>query len=814
VPLLLHRKSRAVVRGGHAAPGWGDSGQAQAGLQRLLKFNERSTRFQRALKTRRRAGAVQGDTMNKLTFRSVQACAAAAAALCAVPAVLAQEAPAARSASAGGLEEITVTARRREEALQDVPIAVSAFSADDLRQMQAQDLGGLQGSVPNLNLVQGRGSATSANVYIRGIGQPDALQTFDPAVGIYLDDVFISRIQGALFNLYDIERVEVLRGPQGTLYGKNTIAGAIRLISKKPPEALSGNFEIGYGEYSRMDAKAYIGGPVTDSFGASLAALYSKRDGIVEDPTTGREYNDLDTTAARAILNFEPSDTVEVNLALDYTRQRNALNLGRPEAPLIQVNLLGGVKVLQPAPTGPWEFESRTSFAGGEGQELDHAGAALTIGWDISDAWRFKSITGYRDLDVDNYIDIDASRWELGDVFVGVDQDQLSQEFQFLFDGGGRLNAVFGLYYLNESITSHQEAYADDFLTLGALPLTFLRTVDDDLDTDSYAAFGQATWQFNDRLSGTLGLRYTYESKDYFRTTSTFSNLPALNGTFEYPDDESWDALTPSFGLDYQLTDDSLLYASAGRGFKSGGFNGRANTPGETGSYDPEYVWTYEIGSKNTLAEGRLRLNGAVFYSDYTDFQARVSEVVNPDAPVPTFSFPVLNAASLDIWGAEVEVLWVPVDGLTVQGQLGYLNADYAEFTDTVRGPDGKPAERDRSGDEPPFAPEWTARVGVAYEFGLGERGWLTLATDVMYRTKSWLSVDNREVLTQDDFALMNVLASWQSQSRTWRASAGVRNLTDEVYKTDAQEFSSVGNIQTAYYGDPRTWQLTLGYSF
>jgi iron complex outermembrane receptor protein len=750
--------------------------------------------------------------MNRHFIRSVRACAAAAAALCAVPAVLAQEAPGARSA--GGLEEITVTARRREEALQQVPIAVSAFSSEELQKLQATDLGGLQGTVPNLNLVQGRGSATSANVYIRGIGQPDALQTFDPAVGIYLNDVFISRIQGALFNLYDIERVEVLRGPQGTLYGKNTIAGAIRLISKKPPDALSGNFEVGYGDYNRMDAKAYVGGPVTDSLGASLAALYSKRDGIVEDVTTGREYNDIDTTAARGILSFEPSDTVDVSLALDYTRQRNALNLGRPEAPLIQVNLLGGVRVLQPAPTGPWAFEARTSFTGDEGQELDHAGVALTVGWQVSDAWRLKSITGYRDLDVDNYVDIDASRWELGDVFVGVDQDQLSQEFQFLFDDGGRLNAVFGLYYLNENITSHQEAYADDFLTLGALPLTFLRTVDDDLDTDSYAIFGQGNWQFTDRLSAILGLRYTYESKDYFRTTSTFSNFAALVGTFDYPDDESWDAFTPSLGLDYQVTDDSLLYVSAGRGFKSGGFNGRANTPGETGAYDPEYVWTYEIGSKNTLADGRMRLNGAVFYSDYTDFQARVSEVVDPNAPIPNFSFPVLNAAELDIWGAEVELLWLPVDGLTVQGQLGYLNADYAEFTETVRGPTGTPVERDRSGDEPPFAPEWTARLGVSYEFGLAEHGWLTLAADASYRSKSWLSVDNREVLTQDDFALMNVLASWQSQSRTWRASAGVRNLTDEVYKTDAQEFSSVGNIQTAYYGDPRTWQLTLGYSF
>jgi len=757
--------------------------------------------------------------MTKFTVRSVQACAAAAAAICAVPAVLAQEAPAAKPVYSG-LEEITVTARRRDEALQDVPIAVSAFSSEELHMLQAEDLSALQGSVPNLNLVQGRGSATSANVYIRGIGQPDALQTFDPAVGVYLDDVFISRIQGALFNLYDVERVEVLRGPQGTLYGKNTIAGAIRLISKKPTDQLSGNFELGYGDYDRIDAKAYVGGPVTDTFGASFAGLYSTRDGIVEDPSTGRKYNDIDTKAGRVILQFDPTDRFDVNLAFDYTRQRNALNLGRAEAPLIQVYLPAGsgIRVLQPAPTGEWEFKGSTSFKDGEGQALDHAGVALTLGWDVSEAWRFKSITAYRDLDVDNYVDIDASAFELGDVFVGVNQDQFTQEFQFLYDAGGRLNAVFGLYYLGENISSHQEAYADDFLALllptGPVPIGFTRTVDDELNTDSYAAFGQASWNFTDQLSGTVGLRYTHESKDYFRTTSTFWSLPGLDSTFDYPDSDSWDALTPSFALDYKLTGDSMLYASAGRGFKSGGFNGRANTPGETGAYDPEYVWTYELGSKNTFDEGRLRLNAAVFYSDYTDFQARVSEVVDPEAPIPNFSFPVLNAAALDIWGAEVEMTFVPVDGLTLQGQVGYLDADYREFTETVLGPNGQPVERDRSGDEPPFAPNWTGRLGVSYLFGLGDLGALTLAADVTYRTKAWLSVDNREVLTQDDFALMNALASWQSASQAWRASVGVKNLTDEVYKTDAQEFSSVGNIQTAYYGDPRTWQVTIGYSF
>jgi iron complex outermembrane receptor protein len=755
--------------------------------------------------------------MSKLITRSVRCGLAAAAAMLSMPAAQAQQAPPVTApAAAGSLEEVLVTARRREESMQEVPIAVSAFSADELRMLQAEDLSGLQGSVPNLNLVQGRGSANSANIYIRGIGQPDALQTFDPGVGVYLDDVYIARIQGALFNLYDVQRVEVLRGPQGTLYGKNTIAGAIRLISKKPPEELAGQAEVSYGDYDYFSAKGYLGGPVTDNFGASVAGVYVTRSGINVDPATDREYNDIDTAAGRVILEWDPTENVNVNFAADYTRSRNELNLGRPEAPLVSVNLVPGIppKVLQPAPTTPWNNTVATSFTGNEGQQMDNWGTALTVGWQLNDAWLLKSITAYRSLEPDNYVDIDASIYELGDVFVGVDQDQTSQEFQLLYSSD-RLEAVMGLYYFGEDIKSDQTAWADDFLKLGAIPITFTRTVNDKLNTDSYAAFGQATYRFTDRWSGTLGIRYTDESKDYFRTTTTFFGAPlqAAGTTFEYKDDESWTAWTPTIAVDYRLTDETLLYASATEGFKSGGFNGRANTPGETGSYDPEFVWTYEIGAKNTLADGRLRLNADVFYSDYTDFQARVSDVVDPDAPIPTFSFPVLNAGSMEMYGAELEATWIPIDELNLQAQIGYLHADYREFTaSTVIA--GKPVEIDRSDENPPFAPEWTARLAVAYTFNLAENGGLTLSADMLYRDKQWLSVDNRDVLTQDSYALMNVLVSWASASNHWYGSAGIKNLTDEVYKVDAQEFSSVGNIQTAYYGDPQTWQVIAGYRF
>jgi iron complex outermembrane receptor protein len=236
--------------------------------------------------------------------------------------------------------EIVVIARKREERLIDVPIAVSAFGQDDLSKLQAQDLSGVQGAVPNLNLVQGRGSSSNANIFIRGIGQPDALQTFDPAVGVYVDGVYMSRIQGALMNLYDVERVEVLRGPQGTLYGKNTIGGAVNIVSRKPHlDDLKASGSFSYGSYDQLLGNGYVSAPlVAGRVALSLAGQVDKRDGIVTDAITGKKYNDRDTVSGRAILRAQATDALEIILSGDYTRQRTALTLGHATAPLVGFN--------------------------------------------------------------------------------------------------------------------------------------------------------------------------------------------------------------------------------------------------------------------------------------------------------------------------------------------------------------------------------------------------------------------------------------------------------------------------------------------
>ena len=716
--------------------------------------------------------------------------------------------------------EIVVSARRRDERLIDVPVAVTAFNQADLQKYQAVDLSGLQAAAPNLNLVQGRGSAASANIFIRGIGQPDALQTFDPAVGVYVDGVYLSRIQGALLNLFDVERIEVLRGPQGTLYGKNTTGGAISIVSRKPDlDVVKAAGSALYGSYNQVVLNGYVSAPLAgDKVALSLAGQWDKRDGLVTDPRTGRRYNDRDSLTVRGILRAKPTDALEILVSGDYNRQRNALTLGYATANL------GGVRPVLAAPYGAYDFKASTSFTGNEGQRLDHWGINLTANWQLTDAVTLTSITAWRKLDPDLFIDIDATQAELGDVFVGIDQRQFSQELQLKWNTE-RFSGVFGLFYLNENIRSHQEAYADD---LFGVPFT--RLIDDAQNTKSYAAFGQASYKFSDRVSLTAGLRYTHEERSYDRFTTSVSTFGALNGlAFRFPgslpapfnldNKAEYDAWTPSVTLAWKPDANSQIYASASRGFKSGGFNGRANGVADltqtvngvstiVTTFRPETVWTYEGGAKGSFLGGRVYLAGTVFYSDFRDFQARVGGG-------SLAAFPVLNAGRLSIWGVELEASVKPTKYWSLRLNGGYLNARYDQFNDGRRPPtfSCNPTGT-KVTCEPAFAPPLTFTLATDYRIPVGEAGTVTLGGDARFVDKHYLSVDNRPGLVEPGYWLANAFVRFDAEGGRWYVQGGVKNLTDRRYRTDGQEFSSVGNIQTVYYGDPRTWNAMVGFKF
>jgi iron complex outermembrane receptor protein len=717
-------------------------------------------------------------------------------------------------------ENITVTARRTSENIQRVPSSISAFNERTLDRIQATDTTGLQGAVPNLNIVQGRGSSNATNIFIRGIGQPDALQTFDPAVGVYVDDVYLSRIRGNQLDLLDPERIEVLRGPQGTLYGKNTIGGAIKFVTRKPGQDFRATGSIAIGSYNQFDVKGAVSGPITSTLAAGVAVMRSKRDGYVDDRNDGREYNDKDTIGGRAAIAWTPMSNVRVDLTADYSHDDAKLNVGRPVNNLVQFSL-GVLPVTNPVGSGSYDWEGATTPGFPNSTKMTHYGFSGTAAYDITEDLTVKSITAYRRLKTDDFVDIDATQYEVGDVFVGVRQRQFSQEFQLLYTGE-KLNAVAGLYYLKEHIESHQEAYADDLLGTFFGGGTFLRTIDDDLETKSYAAFANASYEIlpDVRLSG--GIRFTSEQKDYFRTTSTFSSNPIFTSLtpLVFDIDRTWKNTSPMASVDWQVLPSTMVYARVAKGFKSGGFNGRANSATERTAYDPEKALSWEAGFKSRIG-GQLTLNGALFTTSYKDFQARVSgtDLIND---VPTATLSVLNAGELRIRGAELEAAWTPVERLLLDAQIGYLDAEYKEFDDvrftTCCG-------GSRAFQTPAFAPKWTMRYGAQYAFDLGGSGSITLGAQTRYKSRTALAVDNTfvagtgpgagsrtevEGLFQKGYWVQDARIVYETADKHWAVGLYGNNLSDRAYKTDAQEFSSIGAIRTVYYGAPRTFTLRL----
>jgi iron complex outermembrane receptor protein len=761
----------------------------------------------------------------------------AAAALYATPALSqtaqqttqeAQQQPPAPAATAAqdaegkdaGTGEIVVTARRTQERLQRVPASVSAFNERALDRIQATDTTGLQGAVPNLNIVQGRGSSNATNIYIRGIGQPDALQTFDPGVGVYVDDVYLSRIRGNQLDLLDVERLEVLRGPQGTLYGKNTIGGAIKFVTRKPGDEFRANGSIAFGSYDQFELKTAVSGPVTNTLAVGASFLRSVHHGYVQDQILDRSYNDKDVLAGRMAIAFTPSTKLRVDVTGDYSEEDAALNVGRPVNDLVSAFSFV-MPVISPEGSGRYNWKGTTTPGLPNSTRLKHYGFSGTLAYDLSDALTLRWITAYRNLKTDDFIDIDASKWQVGDVFVGVRQHQTSQEFQ-LTNSGDRLNYVFGLYYLNERVKSHQEAYASDFLRVSpTFAYTFTRFVDDDLDTNSYAAYGNASYQIAPKVRLSAGLRYTHETKDYERFTTTATNFPIPLPDFQpflfAPPKGKWSDWSPMVSADYQVAPSTMLYARVAKGFKSGGFNGRANTLKEASEYKPETVWSYEAGFKSTpLSE--FRVNGAVFYSDYKDFQARIAET-DPSSGFPTPLLRVLNVGKLNIKGAELEANWTPLDGLQLDTQIGYLDAKYKEFFDE-RFPNNS-----RAFQTPAFSPKWTMRFGAQYSESLGAIGGLTLGAQARYKSRTALAVDNTFVgagtgkvgttteikgLFQDAYWTYDARLVWEVPSKKFAIGLYGYNLSNRRYKTDGQEFSSVGQIRTVYYGNPRTFTLRL----
>lgn len=730
-------------------------------------------------------------------------------------------------------EEILVTARRVTERLQDVPVAVSAFSEDTLQGLEAKDLGALQGLVPNLNIAQGRGSNSSANVFIRGVGQPDALATFDPAVGIYVDDVFLSRIRGALVDIYDVARVEVLRGPQGTLYGKNTEGGALKLITKAPNlQEFEVDGALGVGSFNGREVSVNVRGPIlVDRLGFKAAFQYKADDGFIFDPVAREERNGSRSLAARSSLlaQFGPRFTSRIDL--DVLQENADLQLGRAANSLFQVDLAPvfglalppGVPAFRFVPgfatpaRGEFNFEAASTPGLPNRIDLLHWGASLVNTWELNSAVTLKSVTAYRELTYEDFIDIDATQFELGDVFVGVDQSQLSQEFQLLLRTE-RVSGVFGLFYLNELIRSDQASFNGDAFFFLGLPAGFDVFIDDRQELDSFAAFFQTDTAITERLSVTLGLRATYEEKDFtVFSRDTVFRLPATNPRptitrFSGDGSANFFDLSPRVSLNYKPSETVLIYASYAQGFKSGGFNGRATAASALEPFSEEKANTVEIGLKTSWWANRLVGNITGFANQYRDFQASVPGFAEDGV---TAVNSVFNAGRLRQFGFEFEGVARPIPNLELTGSVGFLDSQYSNFIARQRVA-GVIVDVDLSNRIPAFSPRWTARAAGGYTIPTEDYGDFSVLVQGAYRGDSFLTVETEQapLLNQPNFWLLDAFLTWKAPAARVTLTGGVKNITNEVYAVDSQNFTTVAGIQTLYFAPPRTWSVTANFRF
>lgn len=747
------------------------------------------------------------------------------------------------------MEEVVVTARKQEEGLQGTPISVSAYTGDSLDVRGVTRIDEIANFAPNLTLDNNPsfgGASNAAAIYIRGIGQKEFLPTTEPGVGLYVDDVYIARSVGAILDLIDIERVEILRGPQGTLFGRNTIGGAISITTRKPNEELGGKVSATYGTGDRIDVKGSVNVPVDDSFFMKLSAATLNQDGYVRRDD-GLDLGDRDTQTGRAAFRWLATDRLEINLSFDGTRSREngpaleliGINLGNPTDPNtppfavihnVGANLAaGGAPVPCATPVMPTNLavpgcydyryvrgDGTTAGTAPSYSDSDIWGANLTLNWDFADNLKLRSITAYRDLDSEFARDGDHSPFTIAHYVDFLEQEQFTQEFQLLGDSfDGRFNWILGLYYFDES---------GDNVNLLDFTVSRFRS-GGQFDNKSYAAFAQGTWDITNELSLTVGGRYTDETKKFLPDQIIFENKfagsghPQLDAPFLQAGERilpflekeiSIDEFTPYLNLSYTPNDDLMVYASYSEGFKSGGFTQRVFPPIVAGftapagtpdidlipTFDPEFVKVYEIGFKYSTPNRKLRVNGAAFHTDYSDLQVQVFTSV---APVTQ------NAASANITGFELEVQAVPVDNLFFEAGIGYLDARYSDIdeAETFINPDNA-FER---------VPEWALSAGVSYEIEAGGWGYITPRLDWSYKSRTYNDAFNTPALSQPGYHILNANVAITDVDERMKLIIGVKNLTDKEYLITGVFGDAMQAIE-GMYDRGRQWYVTGRLNF
>ncbi len=786
--------------------------------------------------------------MNHRTYLRAHLAAVALIAPWMASAAHAQEtAPAAGETASGGLDEIIVTAQKRSESLQDTPLAISAINAEAIEQRGITNVAALGSAAPNLIITETPSATANPSISIRGIVDNDPILTADPAVGLYVDGVIVGRSAGALFDMMDLERVEVLRGPQGTLYGRNTTGGAVNLISAKPSKEFGGKLQVGYGKFDEYMVKALLDtGELGDTgLALKLGYYHSQRDGTVDnllEPSDKRDPGARNTDAVRAAVRFDKGTGFTVDYVFDSSDRNgraNAFQLRAVRQDILDYlnasSALGGAV--------PQVSQDRLSQVrlDNDGNAHDRVqGHALTINWEIGDA-TLRSITGYRKWDnVSDSSDLDGNGGLVGflvspavlappypfipegvgpiDLFHTSNerhQKQFSQEFNLIGSIGDEFDYVLGAYYFRERATE-DNPQGFTLVLPSPVPIPIAPGVDlnsfgVNLDTllsyrhisRSMAAFTQLTWKpaaLDSRLSITGGLRYTEDKKHLIQSAPV---PPAPRDLTRKFNRLNWLA-----NISYNWSDDIMTYVRASTGYKAGGFNARA---ADNNGFDPEDLTSYEIGFKSELFDRRLRFNVAAFRATYDDLQVQQFLAGTGGASSTT-----VNAAKATYTGIEAELQARLFDGFTVDGSIGYTDRKYKKFlfVDPLTGVTSDISKIAKF----QYSAATTANIGAQYETALGSFGNFTARADWSYRSKIYWHPVNpfNDAIADGGVGLLNARLSI-SDIDVGGAKASIavwgRNLTKEDYMLSGIDFGSLG-FAGVMYGDPRSYGIEVGFKF
>ena len=725
----------------------------------------------------------------------------------------AQEAPAAAAGDSLSVEQVVVTARRREESLKDVPVAVSAFSAEKLERSGGTDITVLSQTTPNITVQTARGSNSTLISYIRGVGQQDPLWGFEPGVGLYVDDVYIYRPQGAVLDIFDIERIEVLRGPQGTLYGRNTIGGAIKYVTKRLGDEAGAKIKGTYGSYNQTDllvsAQTPIGGGL--SVGGSYA-LY-KRDGYGKNLTTGAEHYDKDVEAVRLSAEWAPNEALFFRLAYDRVEDDSNPRHGHRET----LPTAGNYPILD-------TYDTQAGL--GDKNHVMTEGLSLTGQWNVTDKVTLKSITAHRKGETKTLIDFDNTPLPTLDIPANYADGSFSQELQAVY-ADENVQGVFGLYYMNSQASGEFDTIAGN---LGVAIANGGK-----VNTKSFAAFFDFSANLTERFKVSLGARATRDAKTvnayrffYLGATPTpyqgGAQRPILQVRTNYSAEKTFSQFTPRLSASYELNDDLTTYLSFSKGFKSGGWDMRGDafiTPQTTQGYKPEVVKTYEAGLKGYMLDRRVSFSSAAFLSKYTNQQV-TTQVVVPSGIASS----VDNAGGSTLYGFEFEANTKLTQSLSANVALGYIHAEYDTFSRFV--PSGAPNPLNPSttlatgqvinvADLYGFqnTPEWTGNVSLTWR-GDVAGGSLAITPMVSYRDAYQQFEQPLPALDQKAFTLVDLTAIWTAPGGKYKLALTGKNLTNEKYRTGGYNFAGAtyNNSVIGFYGPPRTVAASFELAF